>query len=56
MPTDRLCEVMKEAQDARANGEQILVSRMNKNKKFQKEQLMKEGYNDFKEFYKNPLK
>ena len=56
MPIDRLCEVMKEAQDARANGEQILVSRMNKNKKFQKEQLMKEGYNDFKEFYKNPLK
>ena len=55
MPTDRLCEVMKEAQDARANGEQILVSRMNKNKKFQKEQLMKEGYHDFKEFYKNPL-
>ena len=55
MPTDRLCEVMKEAQTARANGEQILVSRMNKNKKFQKEQLMKEGYNDFKEFYKNPL-
>ena len=55
MPTDRLCEVMKEAQNARANGEQILVSRMNKNKKFQKEQLMKEGYNDFKEFYKNPL-
>ena len=55
MPTDRLCEVMKEAQNARANGEQILVSRMNKNKKFQKEQLMKDGYNDFKEFYKNPL-
>ncbi len=56
MPTDRLCEVMKEAQIARTNGEQILVSRMNKNKKFQKEQLMKEGYNEFKEFYKNPLK
>ena len=55
MPTDRLCEVMKEAQEARAKGEQILVSRMNKNKKFQKEQLMKEGYNEFREFYKNPL-
>ena len=55
MPTDRLCEVMKEAQEARANGEQILVSRMNKNKKFQKEQFMKEGYNEFREFYKNPL-
>ena len=56
MPTDRLCEVMKEAQEARANGEQILVSRMNKNKKFQKEQLMKEGYEDFEEFYKEALK
>ncbi len=30
--------------------------RMNKNKKFQKEQLMAEGYEEFKEFYKNPLK
>ena len=56
IPTETLCEVMKEAQDARANGEQILVSRMNKNKKFQKEQLMKEGYLDFKEFYKDPLR
>ncbi len=56
MPTERLCEVMKEAKEARERGEQILVSRMNKNKKFQKEQLMKEGYLEFKEFYKNPLK
>ena len=55
MPVDRLCQVMQEAQDARANGEQILVARMNKNKKFQKEQLMKEGYYNFKDFYKNPL-
>ena len=47
---------MKQAQDARNNGEQILVARMNKNKKFQKEQLIKEGYEEFKEFYKNPLK
>ncbi len=28
----------------------------NKNKKFQKEQLSKEGYTQFQEFYKNPLK
>ncbi|MBR5578427.1 MAG: histidine--tRNA ligase [Lachnospiraceae bacterium] len=55
MPSDRLCEVMKEAQEARAKGEQVLVSRMNKNKKFQKEQLMNEGYQEFKEFYNNPL-
>jgi len=54
--TEVLCDVMKQAQDARNNGEQILVARMNKNKKFQKEQLMKEGYEEFKEFYKNPLK
>lgn len=51
MPTDRLCEVMKEAQEARERGEQVLVARMNKNKKFQKEQLQQEGYEDVKEFY-----
>ena len=55
MPAERLCEVMKEAQEARQRGEQILVARMNKNKKFQKEQLSQEGYEQFKEFYCNPL-
>ena len=54
--TDILCDVMKQAQEARNNGEQVLVARMNKNKKFQKEQLTKEGYEQFKEFFKNPLK
>ena len=44
-----------QAQEARKNGDQILVARMNKNKKFQKEQLTKEGYTDFVEFYKNPI-
>ena len=29
---------------------------MNKNKKFQKEQLMKEGWEEFQEFYREPLK
>ena len=52
---DRLCEVIAQAQEARKNGDQILVARMNKNKKFQKEQLTKEGYTDFVEFYKNPI-
>lgn len=55
MPAERLCEVMKEAQEAREQGNQILVARMNKNKKFQKEQLLQEGYEEFKEFYCNPL-
>lgn len=55
MSAEGLCEVMKEAQKAREEGQQVLISRMNKNKKFQKEQLNKEGYLEFKEFYNNPL-
>lgn len=51
-PGDRLAEVMAQAQEERALGHQILVVRMNKNKKFQKEQLTKEGYKEFVEFYK----
>lgn len=54
--TEVLCKVMNQAQEARNNGEQVLVARMNKNKKFQKEQLTQQGYEDFVEFYKNPLK
>lgn len=51
-----LCDIIAEAQEARKDGTQVLVARMNKNKKFQKEQLISEGYEEFKEFYKNPLK
>ena len=50
-PNDKLCEVMKQAADERAAGKQILVTRMNKNKKFQKEKLTAEGYTDFVEFF-----
>ncbi len=52
---DALCEIIAKAQKAREDGRQILIARMNKNKKFQKEQLIAEGYEDFEEFYKNPL-
>ncbi len=51
-----LCDVIAEAQKARQDGTQVLVARMNKNKKFQKEQLMSEGYEEFKQFYKESLK
>jgi histidyl-tRNA synthetase len=51
-----LCNVIAEAQKAREDGTQILVARMNKNKKFQKEQLTAEGYEEFREFYKEGLK
>ncbi len=50
---EALCRIIKEAQETRADGTQVLIARMNKNKKFQKEQLMKDGYTEFKEFYKN---
>ena len=53
---DALCDVIAQAQKERKNGTQVLVTRMNKNKKFQKEQLKEQGYEEFKEFYKNPLK
>lgn len=50
-PAEKLVDVMKQAKEARANGQQVLVVRMNKNKKFQKEQLSKEGYEEFVEFF-----
>ena len=53
---DRLCEIIAQAQEARKEGKQVLVARMNKNKKFQKDNLMKEGYQEFVEFYKDALK
>lgn len=53
---EELCRVIAEAQSQRADGMQVLIARMNKNKKFQKEQLMKEGWEEFKEFYREPLK
>ena len=51
-----LCDVIAKAQEAREKGDQVLVARMNKNKKFQKEQLTAEGYQEFVEFYKEALK
>ena len=51
-PADKLVNVMEQAKAARADGQQVLVVRMNKNKKFQKEQLAKEGYEEFVEFFK----
>ena len=48
--------VIREAMAERRKGVQVLVAQMNKNKKFQKEQLIAEGYSEFKEFYKEALK
>lgn len=53
---DKLCEVIAKAQEERREGRQVLVVRMNKNKKFQKEQLINDGYQEFREFYREALK
>ena len=51
-----LKDILKEASSLREAGNIVLVSKMNKNKKFQKEGLEKQGYTEFKEFYKEALK
>ena len=51
-----MTKVMKQAQEEREAGKKVLIARMNKNKKFQKEQLAAQGYTDFREFYKEGLK
>ena len=50
-PQERLSEIFSEAKKTREEGKQALVVRMNKNKKFQKEQLTAQGYETFCEFY-----
>ena len=56
LPADRMKEAMQKAQQERAGGRQVLLARMAKNKKFQKQQLRDRGYEEFEEFYTNPLK
>ena len=52
LDTETLCKVIEEAKAERAEGKTVQIVRMNKNKKFQKEQLISQGYDEFKEFYK----
>ena len=56
MDSARMGEIMKQAMAERKAGIRVLVAQMNKNKKFQKEQLGREGYGEFAEFYKEALK
>lgn len=50
-PAEKLSQVIVQAQEERTIGKQVLVVRMNKNKKFQKEKLAAEGYRDIVEFF-----
>ncbi len=52
---ERLAQIMARAAEERSRGMAVLVARMNKNKKFQKEQLADWGYTDVAEFYEHPL-
>lgn len=53
---ERISAIIREASEERKGGKQVLFAMMNKNKKFQKEQLKASGYTQFKEFYKEALK
>ena len=52
----KIYKILDKAKQAREAGQTVNVAIMKKNKKFQKTQLTEEGYTEFKEFYKNPLK
>ena len=56
MPTDRLLEILDKAKKEREAGKQINIAIMKKNKKFQKEQMKSEGYEEFEEFYATEFK
>ena len=52
LPNKITSDILLKAQNERDTGVQVLVTRLNKNKKFQKEQLNKEGYNEIIEVYR----
>ena len=49
---EQVANVLSEATRLRESGKKVLVAMMNKNKKFQKEQLNKAGFTEFKEVFK----
>ncbi len=51
MPSDKMLKILQQANEKRAQGELINIAIMKKNKKFQKEQMEKEGYAAFEEFF-----
>ena len=53
MSREGLLHIFKEAEKERSRGVKLNIAVMKKNKKFQKEQLMAEGYTEFVEFFKD---
>ena len=48
-----MIKLLAQAAKERQAGIQVSISMMKKNKKFQKEQLMQEGYQEIEEFFKD---
>lgn len=51
LSSEQLKAAIEKAQAARRDGKNVLVVRMNKNKKFQKQQLQEQGYTSFEDIY-----
>ena len=51
LPAQALLTVLKRAKEERESGCQVLIANMKKNKKFQKEQLSQEGYEEITDCY-----
>lgn len=51
MPLEKMAELMEQAQKAREEGAQINICVMKKNKKFQKDLLISQGYEKIEEFF-----
>ena len=56
MSAEGMLKILAIAKEERANGKQVMLVNMKKNKKFQKEQLMNEGYTDIQEIFKDNIK
>lgn len=55
MHKEGILKVLEMAKADRAAGKQVLVINMKKNKKFQKDQLIAEGYEDITDCYKDSV-
>lgn len=55
MPKEGMLKVLAHAKAERANGRQVMIVMMKKNKKFQKEQLVEQGYCDIVECYADSI-
>ena len=55
MPKERMTDIWAEAEKLRREGITVDIAQMKKNRKFQKEQLEKNGYTEIRDFYSESL-